>query len=343
MLLAQSFSIFVSLDDLPAEFLAVQELALNVLANIKPPDSALVRAERIQRKRITPDKNSNYSQPGFTLDRQKVNPEVETELERGIEIGTEFSDELQEEQSFGLSDGDAKDRSLHIGGLLDADKNGATLAVEERADGLAEVEHFELVEVLELVALVLEGEALGVEDALAGGVLGPAAEAGHDCINMLGVSIDEVIKKLLAGAGKAKTVALLEQEIRTLCLESRKIFMDQPILVELEAPLKICGDIHGQFTDLLRLFDAGGLPPESNYLFLGDYVDRGQQSLETICLLLAFKIKYPENFFLLRGNHECASINRTYGFYEECKRRYNIKLWKTFTDCFNCLPIAALV
>ena len=101
--------------------------------------------------------------------------------------------------------------------------------------------------------------------------------------------------------------------------------------------------MHGQYYDLLRIFEYGGFPPEANYLFLGDYIDRGKQSIETVCLLLCYKIKYPENFFLLRGNHESAQINRIYGFYDECKRRYSIRLWRVFSDVFNCLPVAALI
>ncbi|AQK76280.1 hypothetical protein Zm00014a_008939 [Zea mays] len=157
--------------------------------------------------------------------------------------------------------------------------------------------------------------------------------------------LDDVIRRLLEvkNLKPGKNAQLSESEIKQLCAAAKEIFLHQPNLLELEAPIKICGDVHGQYSDLLRLFDYGGYPPQANYLFLGDYVDRGKQSLETICLLLAYKVKYPENFFLLRGNHECASVNRIYGFYDECKRRFSVKLWKTFTDCFNCLPVSALI
>ncbi|XP_002138809.1 serine/threonine-protein phosphatase alpha-2 isoform-like [Drosophila pseudoobscura] len=155
-------------------------------------------------------------------------------------------------------------------------------------------------------------------------------------------NIDQLIHKII-DVRRAKQLSLSESEIRGICMRSREVFLSQPMLLELSAPVKICGDIHGQFTDLLRLFDYGGYPPSSNYLFLGDYVDRGKQSIETLCLLLAYKIKFPENFFLLRGNHESAGINRIYGFYDECKRRYTIKLWRTFVDCYNCMPVSAVV
>lgn len=160
------------------------------------------------------------------------------------------------------------------------------------------------------------------------------------------LDIDEMIQRLLdAGyTGKqTKNVALKNAEIVAICTRVREVLLSQPTLLELAQPVKIVGDIHGQFTDLIRLFEMCGFPPTANFLFLGDYVDRGKQSLETILLLMLYKIKYPENFFLLRGNHECANVTRVYGFYDECKRRTNIKVWKTFIDTFNTLPIAAIV
>ncbi|KAL7336876.1 Serine/threonine-protein phosphatase [Rhodotorula toruloides] len=158
--------------------------------------------------------------------------------------------------------------------------------------------------------------------------------------------IDDMISRLLdAGySGKVtRSVCLKNAEITAICQAAREVFLSQPTLIELSPPVKIVGDVHGQYSDLIRLFEMCGFPPNANYLFLGDYVDRGKQSLETILLLLCYKVKYPENFFLLRGNHECANVTRVYGFYDECKRRCNIKVWKTFIDVFNCLPIAAVV
>ena len=159
------------------------------------------------------------------------------------------------------------------------------------------------------------------------------------------MNVDAIIEKLLSVRGNkpGKQVDLKEEEIKFLIDSSLQIMKAQKMLVELEAPLHVCGDIHGQYYDLLRIFETCGYPGEYNYLFLGDYVDRGKQSLETVCLLMCYKIKYPNKVTLLRGNHESSVTNRIYGFYDECKRRYNVRLWRSFTDLFNYLPVAAII
>ena len=171
--------------------------------------------------------------------------------------------------------------------------------------------------------------------------------------NSMSLDVDALIAKLIEERGfrsmnyssrlNPQVPEIPEMELRQVVLAARERLMEQPMLLELDAPMRIIGDIHGQFEDLLSWFEKRGYPPEHNYLFLGDYVDRGKTSIETICLLLAFKVKYPDNIFLLRGNHECAPINKMYGFFDECKRRYDVKLFKLFADVFNCLPVAAIV
>nr|CAM84505.1 serine/threonine phosphatase [Trichostrongylus vitrinus] len=146
----------------------------------------------------------------------------------------------------------------------------------------------------------------------------------------------------LPDKGLTKTVS--ENDIMEVLGKAREMFLSQPAMVELDSPVKICGDTHGQYPDLLRLFNKGGFPPLSNYLFLGDYVDRGKQNLEVILLVIAYKLKFPKNFFLLRGNHECANVNRAYGFYDECMRRYQSqRMWQLFQDVFCVMPLTALV
>jgi serine/threonine-protein phosphatase PP1 catalytic subunit len=192
-------------------------------------------------------------------------------------------------------------------------------------------------------ATAAQSPAVGVQVDGAGSV---AASSQFEISALKAIDLDDMITRLLdaAYAGKVtKTVCLKNAEIQAVCTAAQQVFLAQPALLELSPPVKIVGDVHGQYTDLIRMFEMCGFPPHSNFLFLGDYVDRGKQSLETILLLLCYKLKFPENFFLLRGNHECANVTRVYGFYDECKRRCNIKIWKTFVDTFNTLPIAAIV
>jgi len=159
------------------------------------------------------------------------------------------------------------------------------------------------------------------------------------------LSVDSVIERLLAvkQARPGTCVQIVDKEAVALIAGAEEVVLRQPVLLQLQAPLQIVGDIHGQYYDLLRLLDFRGLPPDARYLFLGDYVDRGPNGLECMFLLMALKIKHPDQIWLLRGNHECAAINRIYGFYDECKRRYSVKLWKQFQELFNALPLAAIV
>ncbi|KAI6669745.1 hypothetical protein NL676_004630 [Syzygium grande] len=142
-------------------------------------------------------------------------------------------------------------------------------------------------------------------------------------------------------------------EIEELCDCAERIFSAEPSVLQLKAPVKIFGDLHGQFGDLMRLFDEYGSPSAAgdiayiDYLFLGDYVDRGQHSLETISLLLALKVEYPDNIHLIRGNHEAADINALFGFRIECIERLGerdgIWAWHRINRLFNWLPLAALI
>jgi hypothetical protein len=142
-------------------------------------------------------------------------------------------------------------------------------------------------------------------------------------------------------------------EIADLCDSAERIFASEPTVLQLKAPIKIFGDLHGQFGDLMRLFDEYGSPSTAgdisyiDYLFLGDYVDRGQHSLETISLLLALKVEYQHNVHLIRGNHEAADINALFGFRIECIERMGerdgIWVWHRINRLFNWLPLAASI
>ena len=137
---------------------------------------------------------------------------------------------------------------------------------------------------------------------------------------------------------------LPEQEVRALCAKAKEVLVKESNVQPVRAPVTICGDIHGQFHDLRELFRLGGKLPDTNYLFMGDYVDRGYYSVETVTLLVCLKVRFKDRITILRGNHESRQITQVYGFYDECLRKYgNANVWKYYTDLFDLLPLTAVV
>lgn len=135
-----------------------------------------------------------------------------------------------------------------------------------------------------------------------------------------------------------------ESEVKTLCAKAREILVEESNVQHVDAPVTICGDIHGQFFDLKELFNVGGECPDTNYLFMGDFVDRGFYSVETFLLLLALKVRYPDRITLIRGNHESRQITQVYGFYDECLRKYgSVNVWRYCTEVFDYLSLSALI
>uniref|UniRef100_A0A0N4ZWT0 Serine/threonine-protein phosphatase n=1 Tax=Parastrongyloides trichosuri TaxID=131310 RepID=A0A0N4ZWT0_PARTI len=137
---------------------------------------------------------------------------------------------------------------------------------------------------------------------------------------------------------------LTEVQIKGLCEKAKEILKTESNVTEVPTPVTICGDVHGQFHDLMELFRMGGKAPDTNYLFMGDYVDRGYYSVETVTLLVCLKVRYPKRITILRGNHESRQITQVYGFYDECLRKYgSSQVWIYFTDLFDYFPLTALV
>jgi len=137
---------------------------------------------------------------------------------------------------------------------------------------------------------------------------------------------------------------LEETELKQLCDLVKEILMEESNVQPVNSPVTVCGDIHGQFYDLVELFRKGGEIPKTNYVFMGDFVDRGHHSVETLQLLLCYKARYPQSITLLRGNHECRQVTQVYGFYDECFRKYgSANAWKYCTEVFDYLTLACVI
>lgn len=145
--------------------------------------------------------------------------------------------------------------------------------------------------------------------------------------------------------GQEISIPILTSEaINVICNSSINCMKCLPRCVMLNGPMVIVGDLHGNFHDLIRIFKLCGSPENTKYLFLGDYVDRGQYSTETILYLLLLFTEYPLNITLLRGNHELSDVNAKYGFKDEIISTYGDEsLWKAINNVFEYMPIAAVI
>ncbi|KAI8643169.1 Metallo-dependent phosphatase-like protein [Parasitella parasitica] len=155
---------------------------------------------------------------------------------------------------------------------------------------------------------------------------------------MVALDLDACLERLY------KKQLLAECVLKEICERTKELLMSESNVVHISAPVTVVGDIHGQYYDLIEIFRIGGYCPDTNYLFLGDYVDRGLYSVETISLLTCLKLRYPDRVQLVRGNHESRAVTQTYGFYAECIRKYgSMQVWKYFTDMFDYLTLSVVV
>ncbi|ODV94435.1 hypothetical protein PACTADRAFT_51273 [Pachysolen tannophilus NRRL Y-2460] len=136
---------------------------------------------------------------------------------------------------------------------------------------------------------------------------------------------------------------LQEDHVVRILDMARDVLAKEPNLLDVPSPVTICGDIHGQYYDLMKLFEVGGHPTNTSYLFLGDYVDRGSFSIECLLYLYSLKLNYPNTFWMLRGNHECKHLTDYFTFKMECLHKYSMKTYKAALGSFNALPLAAIM